>query len=75
MPETPSKMHIYDMKIDAIVFEIRGGGVLLKLPHRIVCCLKYPRSDRVKGVNDGTVRHCVILRNSNVIIEFSLFRH
>ena len=27
MPKTPSKMHIYDMvKIDAIVFEIVGGG-------------------------------------------------
>ena len=27
MPETPGKMHMYDMvKIDTIVFEIVGGG-------------------------------------------------
>ena len=27
MPKTPGKMHMYDMvKIDAIVFEIVGGG-------------------------------------------------
>ena len=27
MPETPGKMHMYDMlKIDKIVFEIVGGG-------------------------------------------------
>ena len=33
MPKTPGKMHMYDMvKIDTIVFEIVGGGVLLKSP-------------------------------------------
>ena len=33
MPETPGKMHMYDMvKIDTIVFEIVGGGGLLKPP-------------------------------------------
>ena len=34
MPETPGKMHMYDMmKINTIVFEIvRGGGGLLKPP-------------------------------------------
>ena len=42
MPETPGKMHIYDMvKIDTILFEIVGGGVgLLNPPPRIVNCLK-----------------------------------
>ena len=41
MPNTPSKMHLYDiiMKIDTIVFEIVGGGgggaILISLP-RIV---------------------------------------
>ena len=49
MPKAPSKMHMYDMvKIDTIVFEIVGGGGLLKPPPWIVCCLKYPGSDRVK---------------------------
>ena len=53
MPQTPNKMHMFDMvKIDTTVFEIvRGGGafkemtfkVLLKPPPpRIVSCLKYP---------------------------------
>ena len=33
MPETPGKMHMYDMvKIDIIVFDIVGGGGLLKPP-------------------------------------------
>ena len=46
MPKTPSEMHIYDMvKIDTIVFEIVGGA--FKAP-RIVICLNYPRSGRVK---------------------------
>ena len=41
MPITPGKMHMYDMvKIDTIVFEIGGGGGLLKPPPRIVSCLK-----------------------------------
>ena len=49
MPETPIKMHMYvNVKIDTIVFEIVGGGGLLKPPPRITSCLKYPRSDRVK---------------------------
>ena len=40
MPKTPSKMHIYDMvKIDAIVFEIVGGGIKVT-PPPIVRCLK-----------------------------------
>ena len=40
MPETPGKIHMHDMvKIDTIVFEIVGGGGLLKHP-RIVSCLK-----------------------------------
>ena len=40
MPETPGTMHMYDMvKIDTIVFEIVGVG-LLKPPPRIVSCLK-----------------------------------
>ena len=31
MPKTPSKLHMYDMvKIDEIIFEIVGGGGLLK---------------------------------------------
>ena len=38
MPETPSKLHMYDMvKIDKIVFDI-------------VNCLKYPGSDRVRFI-------------------------
>ena len=41
MPKTPGKIHMYDMvKIDKIVFEIVGGGGLLKPP---------PGSDRVKA--------------------------
>ena len=37
MPKTPGKMHMYDMvKIDTIVFEIVGGGLLKPL----VSCLK-----------------------------------
>ena len=51
MPETPSKMHMYDMvKIEIIVFEIvgGGGGAFKAPPPRIVSCRKYPGSDRVK---------------------------
>ena len=53
MPKTPGKMHMSDMvKIDTTVFEIVGGGGGFKAsPPRIVSCLKYPGSDRVKGVN------------------------
>ena len=41
MPKTPSKIRMYDMvKIEPIVFEIVGGGGLLKPPPRIVNCLK-----------------------------------
>ena len=33
MPKTPGKIHMYDMvKIDAIVFEIVGGGGAFKAP-------------------------------------------
>ena len=33
MPKTPGKIHMYDMvKIVTIVFEIVGGGGLLKTP-------------------------------------------
>ena len=50
MPKMANIMHMYDMvKIDTIVFEIvvgEGGGVG---GPRIVICLKYPGSDRVKG--------------------------
>ena len=49
MPKTPSEMHMYDMvTIDTIVFEIVGGGEDFLKPSRIVSCLKYPGSDRVK---------------------------
>ena len=51
MPKTPSKIHMHDMvKIDTTVFEIlRGGGGAFKAPlPRIVSCLKYSGSDRVK---------------------------
>ena len=52
MGQTPGQMHMHDMVtiIDTIVFEIVGGGGLLKLPPppRIVNFLKYPVSDRVK---------------------------
>ena len=51
MPKTPSKRHMYDMvKIDTIVFEIvgGGGGAFKDTSPRIVSCLKYPGSDRVK---------------------------
>ena len=43
MTKTPGKMHMYDVvKIDIIVFEIVGGGDLLKPPPpRIVSCLNY----------------------------------
>ena len=75
MPETPSKVHMYDMvKIDRIVFEIVGGGggvvvILLPPPPRIVSCLKYPGSDRVNsqsrssGITDMnyiTANGCII---------------
>ena len=33
MPKTPGKIHMYDMvKIDTIVFEIVGGGLLKPPP-------------------------------------------
>ena len=33
MPKTPGKIHMYDMvKIDTIVFEIIGGGLLKPPP-------------------------------------------
>ena len=46
MPETPSKIHIYDMvTIDTIVFEIVWGGAFKAPPlPRIVRCLKHPGS-------------------------------
>ena len=48
IPKTPGKMHMYDMvKIGTIVFEIVRGGAFKAHP-RIVSCLKYPGSDRVK---------------------------
>ena len=32
MPKTPGKIHMYDMvKIDTIVFEIVGGGLLSEI--------------------------------------------
>ena len=44
MLKTPGKMHMYDMvKIDTIVFEIVGGGLLKPPPPQIVSCL--PGSD------------------------------
>ena len=61
MPETPSKMHMYDMmKINTIVFEIVRGGGLLKPPARIVSSLKYPESKIVKGY---TTFNRSVLRN------------
>ena len=67
MPKTPGKIHIYDMvKIDPIVFEIVGGGGAFKAPPRIVNCLKWPGSDRVKCLKIPwsiiNVQQCCLLR-------------
>ena len=49
MPKTHSKLHMYNMvKINTIVFEIVEGRGAFKAPPRVVSCLKYPGSDRVK---------------------------
>ena len=48
MLKTPGQIHLYIMvKIDTIVFEIVGGA-FKATPPRIVNCLKWPGSDRVK---------------------------
>ena len=51
MLKTPNKMHLYDVvKVDTIVFDIVMGEDFKAPPPRIVSCLKYPGSDRVKGI-------------------------
>ena len=55
MPETPSKMQVYDMvKIDSFRDRKGGGELLIPPPPRIVSCLKYLGSVRV-NTNSGDV--------------------
>ena len=51
MHKTPTRMHMHDIvKIDTMVFQIVGGRGAFDTPPppRIVNCLKYAVSDRVK---------------------------
>ena len=54
MPKTPGKIHMYDMvKIDAIVFEIIGGGAFKAPPGSLTV---WNSPDRI-GLNDH-FNHC-----------------
>ena len=55
MPKTPGKIHMYDMvKIDSIVFEIVGGGLLKPPPgsYRVNCQSLQAKFSQIKMLVD-----------------------